>query len=731
MKITPELRDTRLSVDMQQLALTFTSRIIDDHACNFIEDAGDLEELPVFGDDTTAVSTQTHDAMGMTPVQIEAALQSGQDPFARFGAATAQRDMSDIPLSKLFITVLAVQMFQTKDALNKLFRPTNITVLFVKDDKDRADIARQLKEMFDRPLPNGFNVSTLDQSRFKITALGDMTSDPSAPRQARLMKDFHRGLDFQIGLRRAVLALARDPMDLSSSAQALCSQTLLWPEVNRETIVEMLRATHSVTGHLAEDTVRTILPDDSCLRRLPIALLHNSLYHATTIDVARCLTRLATLHAATATTINRPPALTLSHVHGVPDVIEILDGIIADLALWKSGQLNWKDVTSSLILYGNPGNGKTMIAGAFASSANCHLVSTSYSECQAAGHLGDYLRTMKEKVDEAIARAPSIFFLDELDSFAVRAHSAGKNNTYNIQVVNGMLQHLSTLNNTEGVIVLAATNFLDAVDPAIQRSGRFDLKLKVGNPNRHGIQEILASQTKIPEDQLQNTANRLIGRSSADVVAIVRSARTTARRHDSNLTIRHLEVAADQFAPRLDEETLKRIAVHEAGHLLVAYTLGFEMPSFAALGHSGGRVTWQGAQTYTRETTHKELTVLLAGMAAEIAIYGQASSGAGSDANCDLDTATGLALRLETEWGIGRSGLAYCPVQQNDRQNMNPTLKTVIKDHLNRAAKGAQQIIEDDLERLKLISRALLLHRELDQQMICDLLRSGGLQNRT
>lgn len=137
------------------------------------------------------------------------------------------------------------------------------------------------------------------------------------------------------------------------------------------------------------------------------------------------------------------------------------------------------------------GNGKTMFAAALAGSAEAHIVATSYADCQKAGHLGDYLRAMSEYVDEAIARAPSVFFIDELDSYARRTGGIERGDRYMSSVVNDLLEQLTRLNDCPGVLIVAATNFPGQVDPAITRAGRFDLHLEVGPPDRAGIDSIL------------------------------------------------------------------------------------------------------------------------------------------------------------------------------------------------------------------------------------------------
>ena len=168
----------------------------------------------------------------------------------------------------------------------------------------------------------------------------------------------------------------------------------------------------------------------------------------------------------------RPPherkdALTLDSVHGQTEAVVAFDQLVEDLDAWRAGEIAWHEVTSSVLLSGPPGTGKTLLAQAVAGSAAAHFVKTGYAECQKAGHQGDMLKALYAAADQAIAKAPSVFFLDEIDSFYCRGQSS---NGYITGVVNGLLILLDRLNATPGMIVIAATNFVENVDPAITPS---------------------------------------------------------------------------------------------------------------------------------------------------------------------------------------------------------------------------------------------------------------------
>ncbi|WP_412507551.1 AAA family ATPase, partial [Roseovarius sp. SYSU LYC5161] len=229
----------------------------------------------------------------------------------------------------------------------------------------------------------------------------------------------------------------------------------------------------------------------------------------------------------------KPGQVTLADVHGQPAAKQALEDLCADLADWRAGALDWSEVIRSFLLHGPPGNGKTMLATALSGSAGVPLFATSYADNQRLGHQGDMLKGLTEAVTRACATAPSVFFIDEIDAFYTRGQS---HNGYMIGVVTGLLTQLDRLMKTEGVIVLAATNFPDTVDPAIRRAGRFDRHIPVTPPDRAGVQAILAGAIPdIPAQDLARLTDRLLGQSGAEITALVRAARTRARRRGAAL----------------------------------------------------------------------------------------------------------------------------------------------------------------------------------------------------
>ncbi len=363
-----------------------------------------------------------------------------------------------------------------------------------------------------------------------------------------------------------------------------------------------------------------------------------------------------------------------------------------------------------------------MAAAALAGSADVHLVSTSYGACQAAGHLGDYLKAMTARVDEAIERTPSVFFLDEIDSFPRRDEGDRYNSRYSSLVVNALLTDLSRLAEAPGVIVIAATNHPGRVDPAIVRSGRFDRHLQLGLPDRAGVTAILEGHlgTQGSRFDLRPIADRLLGCTGADIAAVVRAARGLARQRGASLSCGDLDAAADRIVPRPSTDLLWETAVHEAGHIVVSAALGLAPPRGARITAQGGVVEVDLPPRMTRDALDRRMAAILAGRAAEDLILGSLSHAAGYGPASDLEVATTIALRIEVEWGLG-DHLIHAPIPPQDRVRLPEGLRRRVERHLSVAMRRASAIVAAQEVAVRQIAETLLRERELDADRIADL----------
>lgn len=421
--------------------------------------------------------------------------------------------------------------------------------------------------------------------------------------------------------------------------------------------------------------------------------------------------------------------ITLEDVHGQAEVVEAFDQLVDDLDAWRADEIEWREVTSSVLLIGAPGTGKTHLAQAVAGSSGVPFVKTGYAECQKFGHQGDMLRALYAAADQAISQAPAVFFLDEIDSFYSRSQST---NGYITGVVNGLLTLLDRLNATPGVIVIAATNYVENVDPAVIRSGRFDRHVTVRPLDRAGVRSMLSAELPphlATDAILDRFGDQLTGVTGAQLSSILREAATRARRARSDLAEAHLAQAATAVTRPLDRDLLVRTAFHEAGHLLLGHLLGLPAADTARITAQGGEVLRPRPRVLTAGIVDALITMHMAGRAAEQVALGNISNGSGGGPQSDLALATDLALRAEIDYGLGHD-LIWQPAEAAHRM-MPDYLRRRVGERLHRVERAAQRELEARRPDLDRIAHALLDKRELSRDDLRSLLDPVRLPKKT
>lgn len=654
-------------------------------------------------------------ASSMTRNEIAGAIKAGIDPSAE--AIDGSPFLYKPPVAMLIVAARFAVALSDAAIVSQITAPRAVSLLAIPDRTERKAAWKNIEHVLQRLAD--LSDSDDDTWRGFKTPVCTKYSHASASRSFAQKDDYETSITEAVSSGYKILALVPDAKSMSPTIRAVCSAVLDWPPLSGKMIVEILRATHTATGALSENALRDILPSDDDIASLPLAVIEGAFLETTTIKVAKAI--------ATASARSRtlpPAATTLDDIVLCEDARAPVSRLVADIDSWKAGQLDWREVSSSVLFYGPPGNGKTLLASAIAGSLNIPLVATSYPDCQRHGHQGDMLKALSEKVDEAVRAAPSVFFLDELDAFTHR-NRPNRRSDYIVGVVNGLLEHLSRLNDAPGVIVLGATNFPDMIDPAVIRPGRFDLKIELSNPGRTAVLRIL--KRALGEDAetltLHPITDQLLGASGAQVTAFVREARGLARAARMPLQQSHLAAAAARICPALEADLLWRVAVHEAGHIVVGHRLGIPAPRKAAITGFGGFVSAHDVPLHTLDTALDQIAVLLAGHAAERTFLDGPSNGAGLGMNSDLSRATELAANLAFEWGLGDrlshiqcgTGMQYRPGDYYDTH-----IEAVLKKQHDRVA----QIIENSRVALERVAKALITHRELGQNDITALLGS-------
>lgn len=363
----------------------------------------------------------------------------------------------------------------------------------------------------------------------------------------------------------------------------------------------------------------------------------------------------------------------LGSLAGMAEAVAWGEDLARDIKLYREEKLAWSEIDPGCVLHGPPGTGKTTFAKALAASCKLPLVSTSYGEWQGSGegHLGTTIAAIQKAFAHAAAHAPCILFIDELDSIPMRGQGTHAN--YYTQITNSVLKAVDNLK--PGVILVGACNHPDLLDPALIRSGRMDRMIAVQLPNVQELERIIDYHLRDIDRMdiaMFNTSRDFraaavlsIGMSGADVEKTVRTARRLARRDGGYLVLsKHYTAAIRDNAKAPDRATLRRIAVHEAGHAVIALRRRLSQDvsvTTLAPGAPLNGIKFDDRGAMTMPQLGDLIRVLLAGRAAEECLLGQPSAMAGSgDRKSDLARATALAEDLVVRFGFSSTaGLAW------------------------------------------------------------------------
>ncbi|HEX7776704.1 MAG TPA: ATP-dependent zinc metalloprotease FtsH, partial [Parvibaculum sp.] len=446
--------------------------------------------------------------------------------------------------------------------------------------------------------------------------------------------------------------------------------------------------------------------------------------------------------------------VTFDDVAGIDEAKDDLTEIVDFLRDPAKFQRLGGRIPKGVLLVGPPGTGKTLLARAIAGEANVPFFTISGSDFVEM-FVGVGASRVRDMFEQAKKNAPCIIFIDEIDAVGRhRGAGLGGGNDEREQTLNQLLVEMDGFEPNEGIILIAATNRPDVLDPALLRPGRFDRQVVVPNPDVVGREKILKVHMKkvplAPDVDPRTLARGTPGFSGADLANLVNEAALMAARRGKRLvTMSEFEDAKDKVmmgAERrsmvMTEEEKRLTAYHEGGHALVALNMHASDPVHKATiiprGRALGmvmRLPERDQLSVTREKLKADLAVAMGGRIAEEVIFGhdKVTSGASSD----IAMATKMAKAMVTRWGMSDKlgPLAYHENEEevflghsvSRQQNMSEETQRAIDGEVRRIVEEgyatAKQVITDHLDELHTIAKGLLEYETLSGDEIKGLLK--------
>ncbi len=447
--------------------------------------------------------------------------------------------------------------------------------------------------------------------------------------------------------------------------------------------------------------------------------------------------------------------VTFKDVAGLEEEKEEVKELIDFLKAPKKFQKLGARIPKGVLLMGPPGTGKTLLAKAVAGEADVPFYFISGSDFVEL-FVGVGASRVRDMFQQAKRTAPCLIFIDEIDAVGrQRGSGIGGGHDEREQTLNQLLTEMDGFGANEGIIIIAATNRPDVLDPALLRPGRFDRQITVNLPDIKGREEILAvhAKNKILADgiTLKNLAKRTPGFSGADLENLLNEAALLAvRRNKSEITMSEIDEATDRVlmgpaktSHKYSENDRKLVAYHEAGHAVIGLKLrnanDVQKVTIIPRGQAGGynmMVPSEEKFCSTKTDLLEEITGLLGGRTAEEITFGEITTGAHND----FEKATKIARAMVTEYGMSdlgplqfeqQSGSVFLGRDYNKPQHFSNEVANEIdmemRKIINNCHKQAKEIITKNKDLLKLIAEALLEYETLTKEQIDYLVENGHM----
>jgi cell division protease FtsH len=443
-------------------------------------------------------------------------------------------------------------------------------------------------------------------------------------------------------------------------------------------------------------------------------------------------------------TLDKRPDVTFADVAGTDEAKEEVQEVVEFLRSPQKFQTLGGRIPRGVLLVGPPGTGKTLLAKAIAGEAKVPFFSISGSEFVEM-FVGVGAARVRDLFEQAKRNAPCLIFIDEIDAVGRhRGAGLGGGHDEREQTLNQILAEMDGFDTSVNVIIMAATNRPDILDPALLRPGRFDRHVVIDLPDIKGREAILEVHAKgkplAKGVNLETVAKETPGFSGADLANLINEAAIlAARRNRKDITLKELEDAADRTIAGPEKRSRiispkekEIIAYHESGHALTARLLPNADPvhkiSIVARGLLGGWTRFlpsEDRHLWTKAQFDDRLAVSLGGRVAEEITFGEITTGAQND----LEQATKLARKMVTEYGMSeklgprtfgqRQELVFLGREISEQRDYSDKVAQEIDEEVHniiqRAYKTTKKILTANKEKLKLLAEELKAHETLDE----------------